>query len=197
MTSYTYELKIPKDRVAVLIGKGGETKKEIEDSTHCRLDIDSGEGDVIITGEDGLGLFSAKEVVKAIARGFNPEVAILLLGPNYSFEMLNITDYVGKSKDKMLRLKGRVIGTEGKTRRIIEEHTSTHITVYGKTVGIIGTIEDVLIAKKAIESLLEGAPHSSIYTWLEKKRRSRVLERLEPIEFKEGIKEEFKKDIKR
>ena len=78
-TEYSYELKIPKDRVAVLIGKSGNIKKEVEDATKSKIDIDSKEGDVIVSGMDSVGIFSAREVIKAIARGFNPETALLLL----------------------------------------------------------------------------------------------------------------------
>ena len=36
MVEYSYELKIPKDRVAVLIGKDGEVKKSIEEDTKSK-----------------------------------------------------------------------------------------------------------------------------------------------------------------
>ncbi len=153
----------------MLIGKDGITKKQIESATNIKLKIDSKEGDVFLEGEDALGLYSAREVVKAIGRGFNPEIALLLLKPDYMFEMLNMLDYV-KSKNSIIRLKGRVIGAEGRSRKTIEELTETYISVYGKTIGIIGFSENVTIAKKAIESLLSGSPHSSVYKWLEKRR---------------------------
>ncbi len=169
MAEYLYDTKIPKERIAVLIGKDGITKKQIESATNIKLKIDSKEGDVFLEGEDALGLYSAREVVKAIGRGFNPEIALLLLKPDYMFEMLNMLDYV-KSKNSIIRLKGRVIGAEGRSRKTIEELTETYISVYGKTIGIIGFSENVTIAKKAIESLLSGSPHSSVYKWLEKRR---------------------------
>ena len=106
---FSYELKIPEERVAVLIGKDGETKKEIEQATQSKLDI-SKEGDVTITGSDGLLLYTTKEIVKSIARGFNPKVALLLLKTDYALEIINMKDIAGKSKNTMQRLKGRVIG---------------------------------------------------------------------------------------
>jgi len=169
MEKYLYDTKIPKERIAVLIGKEGITKKHIESSTNIKIKIDSKEGDVFLEGEDALGLYSAREVVKAIGRGFNPEIALLLLKPDYMFEMINMLDYI-KSKNSMIRLKGRVIGAEGRSRKTIEELTETYISVYGKTIGIIGFSENVAIAKKAVESLLSGSPHSSVYKWLEKRR---------------------------
>jgi ribosomal RNA assembly protein len=168
---FSYELKIPKDRVAVLIGKEGKVKKEIEEATECKLNIDSQEGEVQLKGEDTLGLFTAREVIKAIGRGFNPEVALLLLKQDYALEMLSLGDYVGKSKHKMLRLKGRIIGEGGRARRTLEALTETHMVVYGKTIGILGPIEHIGNARRAVESLLAGSPHANVYKWLEAKRR--------------------------
>jgi ribosomal RNA assembly protein len=171
MDELIYELKIPKERVAVLIGKEGKTKKEVEEATKTRLEIDSNEGDVFIKGKDGLAIYTSKEVVSAIGRGFNPEVALLLLKVDYLFETINLIDYTGKSKEDQLRIKGRIIGKEGKTRRLIEELAECYVSVYGKTVSIIGNADWVSLAKHAIEMLIEGSTHSSVYSWLEKKRK--------------------------
>ncbi|MBT7903396.1 RNA-processing protein [Candidatus Woesearchaeota archaeon] len=187
---FHHEIKIPKERIAVLIGKSGEIKHEIEEETNTKINIDSKEGDVNLSGEDSLGIFIAKDVIKAIARGFNPDLAKLLLKGDYTFDMVNIQDYTGKSKKDSLRLKGRVIGTEGKSRRHIEDLTETNISVYGKTIAIIGRAEDTNIARKAVESLLAGSAHTSVYKWLEKKKkekeRNNFLQHTEPEEhFKE------------
>jgi rRNA processing protein Krr1/Pno1 len=44
----------------------------------------------------------------------------------------------GRSESDIKRIKGRIIGTEGKTRKLIEELTEADVVVYGHTVGIIG-----------------------------------------------------------
>lgn len=170
MAEYSYELKIPLARVAVLIGKGGNVKKDIEDATVTKLQIDSAEGDVFITGEDALGLYTAREVVTAIGRGFNPELAKLLLRQDYASEQIDIEDYA-KTKKHEIRVRGRVIGAEGKARKVIEELTECHISVYGKTITIIGELEGVTMCKRAIEKLLSGSQHSGVYRWLEKQRK--------------------------
>jgi len=169
---YSYSLKFPKDRIAVLIGHRGKVKKDLEESTHATLHIDSQEGDVTLTGTDTLGLFIAREIIRAISRGFNPEIAKLLLKGDYVFEIITLTDYAGKAKNHLERLKGRVIGSEGKSRKVIENLTDTYITVYGKTIGIIGSAANVNVARKAIESLLAGSMHSTVYRWLEKSDES-------------------------
>ena len=83
--------------------------------------------------------------------------------------ILNILDYIS-SKNHLLRVKGRVIGAAGKSRKVIEDLTDTKICVYGKTISIIGLPENVAACRRAIESLLQGSPHSSVYKWLEKRR---------------------------
>ena len=181
---YGHELKIPKERVAVLIGKGGEMKTQLEEATKTKLQIDSEEGDIIISGEDAIGLYSAREIIKAIGRGFNPELARQLLKPEYMFEIISMADYA-KTKNDAIRLKGRVIGEGGKSRKIIEDLTECNISVYGKTIGVIGKAENVPIARRAIESLLQGSPHKNVYSFLEKQRRQmrRSAFETKPAEF--------------
>ena len=62
----------------MLIGKKGEAKKYLEDITKTIIEVDSKEGDIIITAEDGLKLYCCKEIITAVGRGFNPEIAQIL-----------------------------------------------------------------------------------------------------------------------
>ena len=179
---FIYELKIPKERVAILIGKNGGIKREIEKSTNSKIRIDSKEGDVTIKSDDGVGLFTAKQVIIAIGRGFNPGVAMLLLKPDYEMVIININDYA-RTKKSLIRLKGRVIGEKGKSRRKIEELTDTDICVYGKTITIIGKIGDVDITRRAIESLLKGSQHKTVFNWLEKRKKEKSIERMFDVGF--------------
>ena len=171
MEEFLYELRIPKERVPVLIGKDGEVKRRIEEDTHSRMEIDSKEGDVFLRGSEAIPLFTAREIVMAIGRGFSPGNALLLLKTDYIFEIINLRDYSGKSKNTMERLKGRVIGKDGKARRTIEDLSEAAITVFGKTIGIIADAEGASMARYAIESLLQGSTHANVYKWLETKRR--------------------------
>jgi len=166
----SYELKIPEERVAVLIGVKGETKKEIEQETKCHLDI-SKEGDVAITGDDGLMLFTVREIIRAIARGFNPKLAMLLLKSDHLLEIIDMKDIAGKNKSTMERLKGRVIGAGGKSRAEIERLTDTHISIYGKTIGILGEMNEVYLARQAVAMLLQGSMHKTVFQFLEKKKK--------------------------
>ncbi len=173
---FSYQLKIPKERVAVLIGEGGSTKRVIEKETKSIIEVDSHEGDVTVSGDEPLLLYSAQLIIKAIARGFNPEIALRLLKQDYAFEIINLHDYNPK-QNHQVRLKGRVIGQGGKSRRVIEELAECNISVYGKTISIISSMDTMPLAKHSVESLLKGANHSTVYKWLERKRRDLRFER--------------------
>ncbi len=161
-----HDLRIPKERVGVLIGKNGEVKKSIERDTHTKITVDK-EGGVFIEGE-GIGVYDANLIVKAVGRGFNPSVAKNLLKDEFCIEIINIKDFTGKSKKKFERLKARIIGKEGKAREAVENLTDTNIVIYGKTVSIIGKIIQVDIAKRGMEILLRGAPHGNAYKYMER-----------------------------
>jgi ribosomal RNA assembly protein len=170
MDEYEYAIKVPKDRVAVIIGEKGEKKRELEEALGVDVQIDSEEGDVVLSGGDAIALFTAREVIKAIARGFNPDIAKQLLKTDYILEIVSLSDY-SNGKNQMIRLKGRVIGEGGRSRNTIEELAEVNICVYGKTIGIIGLAENVTLAKRAVDALLSGAPHSTVYRMLERARR--------------------------
>lgn len=171
---YEYFVKIAKKRIAVLIGPNGETKSYIEKNTNSKIEINSEEGDVTIASTskttDPLSIWNAKYIVTAIARGFSPEKAFSLLNEERMLEIIDLSVFCGKSKSKLLRLKGRIIGLKGKTRRMIEELTEAYISVFGHTVGIIGEQFSLEIAKKAIMMLIKGSQHSSVYKFLGRKR---------------------------
>ncbi len=160
---------IPKQRVGVLVGKKGEIKKRIEKEFGCRLEISS-EGGVMLASRDALKLMQAKDVITAIARGFSPRTAMLLADARNALLVMHLADYAGKREKAILRHKSRLIGTKGKVRRNIEEATGAKISIYGKTVAIIGLPEDVELARKAIEKLISGVTHRVAYKFLDAKK---------------------------
>lgn len=165
-------VRIPKERIAPAIGTEGEVKGRIEEETGVELDYDSETGVVTMKGEEEnpLGIMIARDVVKAIGRGFSPERAFKLFDEGTYLDVTDVTRYSGKSEKAKARLKGRVIGRDGKTRRLIEEYTGVPLSIYGKTVACIGPPEKVQIVREAVHMLLDGAPHSAVYNFLEEKK---------------------------
>ncbi|MGY0288427.1 MAG: KH domain-containing protein [Candidatus Methanodesulfokora washburnensis] len=164
-------IKIPRERIGPLVGKSGSIKRKLEELSGAKIEVNSSTGEVIIRFDevkDPLMPQKILQVVRAIGRGFNPEIAMKLLDDEYTMEVIDLRRYVGDSKNQMMTKKGRVIGEKGKAKKYIEERTNTHISVYGHTISIIGKYYDIIPAKEAVEALLQGARHSTAYKRMEK-----------------------------
>ncbi len=171
-------LNVPLDRVGVLIGKKGEVKSMIERLTSTRIEVDSSTGAVKILFDNMLNGMKAREIVRAIALGFNPQKALKLLSDEYMLEVIDLSEYLPDKEEEYRRVKGRIIGRKGKAWKKIEEYTDTMLEVYRKTVAIIGKYENVKSAKKAVLMLIHGASHPTVFRFLKKEQaRLMALER--------------------
>ncbi len=162
-------LKIPEERIAVLIGERGCIKKDIESRTKTKIAIEDTSVTVESTDGNSMEELIAGNIVLAIGRGFNPEIASKLLHDDYTLEVLHLHDYANTPKS-LERIKSRVIGEKGRCRKNIEELTGAYLSIYGKTISIIGSFDDTALAKEAVSMLIDGARHASVYRLLEKNR---------------------------
>jgi ribosomal RNA assembly protein len=171
---YEEYLFIPKERVGVLIGEKGAIKRQIEKRTGVKLRINSdGEVDVERPEDaDPLLAIKAGEIVKAIGRGFSPEKALKLLSEDVYMRTVELEDVVGKSERAIKRQRARLIGVKGKVRKILEEATGTQLSICGKTVTIIGPLENVELACEAVVMIAEGMRHGDVYRLVERKAKS-------------------------
>ncbi|WP_435183877.1 KH domain-containing protein [Halobellus sp. EA9] len=163
-------VKVPQDRIGVLIGEGGETMREVERRAEVRLDIDSESGAVAIddVGDPVLGML-APDVVRAIGRGFTPEAALSILDDELrTFELVDLESHT-RNKNDLQRQKGRLIGENGRTRELMEELTGAEVVIKGTTLGVIGQPEEVEAVRRAVGMILDGAPHGAVYSFLERK----------------------------
>jgi len=126
------------------------------------------------------GAFSeyiAKDIIDALSFGFDINTALLIQNPDYMFTVINLKELVRNSRLKDVR--GRIIGEKGKAKRVISELAECDMTISDNTVALIGKTENIAVASKAIQSLIRGSPHASVYAFLEKcKRRLREAEHI-------------------
>ena len=151
--SFEKLIRIPNDRIGSLIGK----------ST----------GDV-----EKMQPFKAIEIVTAIGRGFSPENAMTLLDGENTLHVIDLREFVGKSNANVERIKGRIIGEGGRARKNMENLTNTHISVYGRTVSIIGDSSKLRLAVDAISALSSGGMHGAVYDKLESANRRTKQEKM-------------------
>lgn len=158
-------VSIPQDRIELLRKLKG-WKEQLKEFLDIYVDIDE---DVTLNGEP-LQVIQGKEIMKAFGRGFNFQDALNLLDEDYFLEIINVAEFAKKSKSRQLVLKGRVIGEGGKTKKMIEKYATVKIAIYGKTVSIIGKPQNIKIARNAIEMILSGSKHNSVYRFLQENK---------------------------
>ena len=95
-----------------------------------------------------------------------------------------VTEEIDAENGILLKLKvadedkGRIIGKEGTVKKEIERMVDCYIAVYGNTVGIIAPPDSLAYAQEAISMLIKGAMHTSVLSFLSKKREELTLSRL-------------------
>ena len=172
-------IRVPSDRIGTMIGHEGVTKKMLVKMTGIRIDVDA-EGEVVIhddKAKDPLMALKLMDVIRAIGRGFSPERAMRLFQDDEYFDVIDLKEFVGGRHNQLARIRGRIIGHDGKTRSLIEDLAGVSMSVYGNTVALIGSSVGLPVAKQAIEMLLNGSEHSTVYRYLEGQRpRLRIAE---------------------
>ena len=174
-------IKIPKDRIGVLIGPKGSIKAEIEKTSTTILDINSDNGEIVIddhASSDPVMSLKTEDVIRAIGRGFSPEHAMRLFAEDAEFYLFDLRDYVGRRDTHIRRLKSRMIGSNGKTKRYIERLTGANISVYGHTIAVIADIDAMEITRRAIDMLLSGSKHYTVYAFIEREMKKKRHEHL-------------------
>jgi ribosomal RNA assembly protein len=166
--------RIPDDRIAVLIGSGGKTKLEIETRTHAEIQVDPEDGQIRIASPDSdpVAALKARDIVFAVGRGFSPERAMRLLKDDTYLGVIDIKQVTGKhEKQALRRIRGRVIGVRGRARARIEELSGCSVSVYGTTVALIGQERQLERGSRAVELLVQGSEHSTVFHMLARDRR--------------------------
>ncbi len=154
---------IPDERMKIL-RKEKKLVKKLEDLTGVKIKLAE---NVEIECEDSIKLMRIKSVIKAFGRGFDSEDALYLLDDKYELCIIDAKDFAGKSTKRLEELRGRVIGTKGKSKAIIEKIADVKLSIYGKTISIIGEWDGVQCARQAVCMLLEGRKHGGVYKFLE------------------------------
>ena len=174
----TLYARVPEERLGVVIGPGGRTKREIATRTGTEIAVDREDGEIRLSGPDTDpdGVLKARDIVLAIGRGFAPERAMRLLKANTYFGVLDIKFTTGhREKAALRRIRARAIGTHGRARSRIEELSGCLMSVYGSTVALIGEEDQLERATHAVELLLRGSEHSTVFHYLARSRRDAAL----------------------
>jgi len=114
--------------------------------------------------EDVGAIQKSVDFIRAFVLGFDVDDAVALLRVEDLFvDSFDVSDVKDLHGDHLSRAIGRVAGHEGKTKYTIENSTRTRIVLADKHVHIMGSFNNIKLARDAVVSLILGAPPGKVY----------------------------------
>ena len=156
-----------------------KNKKKLQEKLNVKI---TNRGKEVYLKGNAADEYIAELVIDALNFGFEYNTAIMIKEENFTFERLHIKDYT--KRNDLERVRGRIIGKQGKTLKTIEQLTKCFIALKGNEVGIIGPAENIENAQNAITSIIRGSKQSNVYSFLEKHQIKTAIDL--------GLKDNFK-----
>jgi len=159
--------KIISDRNKYILKFKSKLEKELD------IKIFNNENEILLKGlpQDE---YIAERVIEAMNFGFSFQNAILIKKEDFNFGVINIKNYT--HSNNLNRIKGRLIGKNGKVLKTLTDLTNCFFEIKGNEIGIIGNSENFENAEKSIIRIINGAKHSNIYKFLEQNKPKPIFD---------------------
>jgi len=158
----------------------------IEDK--IKIKISFGKDRISLKGSE-LNEFLVEKIVQAVDFGFKVNDALLLKNEDFVLEFIEVKEHTKRKNLKDVR--ARLIGTKGKARKTIENLTGAVIVINNNDVGVIVDSDHLDSVIQAIKSIIHGARHGNVFSYLEKQNISRQKLDSEDLGLREEIKKKF------
>lgn len=147
-----------------------QNKKQIESELGVKI---NNRGKNVFVDGPAEKEYIALKLLEAVNVGFSIAKALLLKEDNMMLQVLNIKDIT--KRNDLERIKGRIIGTRGRTLSTLHHLTNCELSLYDNQIGIIGFSENIENTIQAITSLIKGSKQGNVYARLEKEKKKKRL----------------------
>lgn len=142
--------------------------KELERKLKVSLTL---QGRKLVISGDAINEYEASKIIDAINFGFSVQKSLQLLDSEMIFRVLHIRDFTRKKN--LEEVRARIIGTNGKTKKTIEDISNCDIIIADSYIGIIGHSESIDGAITAITKIIRGTKQTNAYRYLERRNRTK------------------------
>lgn len=150
--------------------------------------ISFNKGSVNVTGNE-LNEYITEKIIRAIDFGFDVEDALLLTREDFVLEFIEVKEHT--RRNNLSDVRARLIGTDGKAKKAIENITESIIVINGNDIGVIVDTEHLAATIQGIELLIQGSKHGNVFSYLEKQNISKRAFDPEDLGLKEDIQKKF------
>jgi ribosomal RNA assembly protein len=158
-----------------------QNKNKLESELNVKIE---NKGKLVFVSGEAPDEYLAIKVLESINLGFSISRALLLKNEEI---LLRIIPLKNITRRKNLHdIKARIIGTNGKAVKTLNELTDCAISICDNKIGIIGNIEDIDEAYRAVTSLVQGSKHGNVYSKLEKEKKIKRIERKLNLKIKDN-----------
>ncbi len=147
-----------------------EHKKLLEKKLNVKVTVS---GNKVSVEGNSIDEYEASKVFDAINFGFTVRSALLLKIEDNMFKIIRIREH---TRRKLKVVMGRLIGREGKTKRVLSTISGCKLVIGESEVGIIGDTLDVENVSTAIVSLIKGSKQANMYQYLQRMNRIKKKE---------------------
>jgi len=176
------KVPVPPHRLTPLRNKWTEIYKPIVEQLNLQIRFNKKTRNVELktcpATEDIANIQKASDFIQAFVLGFDVSDALALLRLDELFiDSFEVRDVKRLTSAHESRAVGRIAGKGGKTKFGIENATKTRIVVADTKIHILGSFQNIQIARRIISNLILGRPPSKISGTLSN-LASRISERL-------------------
>lgn len=105
----------------------------------------------------------AEEFIRAVTLGFSPEDALLILRDDSIYvSCFSLEDVRILKNSHVGRAIGRIAGRKGKIKNTLEIVSHTRIVIEDKNIRVMGTAENIGIARTAVSKLIMGSQPAKV-----------------------------------
>ena len=148
-----------------------KNKKKLEKVLKVKIKVSGKSVEFSGAAEDE---YEGEKVLEALGMDFSLADALSIKEKELEFDTINIKEY--SKKKNLTKVKGRLIGKNGKVLSALAELTKCSLEISGSSVGIIGDPENIKPALSAIIQIIQGSKHANVYKGLEKRKDDPIID---------------------